>query len=228
MPEKVVETCIQYKCQSIAYTYSDPVAFYEYTLDTAKIARIKGIKNVLVSAGYIKLEPLREMARFIDAARIDLKSFRNDIYEMLNAGTLQPVLDTLKFLKDSGIWLEIINLVIPDWSDNFDMIKEMCDWLAENGFNNYPLHFSRFQPLYKLAQLPPTPAETLVKARKIAMDAGINYVYIGNIPGNDAQNTYCPKCKKLLVERKGFLVTKNNILESKCPSCGNQIAGIWK
>jgi len=228
MPGKVVEECLKYKCKSIAYTYSDPVAFYEYTLDTAKIARVSGVKNVLVSAGYINKEPLRELARFIDAANIDLKSFRNDIYEMLNAGTLQPVLDTLIFLKDNGVWLEITNLIIPDWTDDFEMIKQMCDWLAENGFADYPLHFSRFHPLYKLAQLPATPAETLVKARKIAMDAGLNYVYIGNIPGTDAQNTSCPKCKKLLVERKGFTVTKNIIINNKCPFCGAMIAGVWK
>ncbi len=228
MPEKVVEECLKYKCKSIGYTYSDPVAFYEYTLDTAKIARVSGVKNVLVSAGYINKEPLRELAKFIDAANIDLKSFRNDIYEMLNAGTLQPVLDCLVYLKDNGVWLEITNLVIPDWTDDFDMIKEMCGWLAENDFTDYPLHFSRFQPLYKLAQLPATPAETLVKARKIAMDAGLKYVYIGNIPGTDAQNTNCPKCKKLLVERKGFLVTKNIINNGKCPTCGTLIAGVWK
>jgi len=227
MPEKVVETCMAYKCQSIAYTYSDPVAFYEYTLDTAKIASVKGIKNVLHSAGYIKKEPLRELAGFIDAANIDLKSFRNDIYEMLNAGTLQPVLDTLIYLKDNGVWLEITNLVIPDWTDDFDMIRQMCDWLAENGFTDCPLHFTRFHPLYKLAQLPATPAETLIKARKIAMDAGLNYVYIGNIPGTDAQNTICPKCKRLLIERRGFVVTTNNLLNGKCAGCGNPIAGVW-
>jgi pyruvate formate lyase activating enzyme len=131
-------------------------------------------------------------------------------------------------LKDNSVWLEITNLVVPDWTDDFDMIKEMCDWLAENGFEDYPLHFSRFQPLYKLAQLPATPADTLVKARSIAINAGLKYVYIGNIPGSDAQNTFCPGCKKLLVERKGFTVTKNLIVNNKCPGCGTMIAGVWK
>ncbi len=227
MPEKVVEECIKNSCQSIAYTYSDPIAFYEYTLDTAKIARVKGIKNIIVSAGYINKEPLRELIKYIDAANIDLKSFSNEIYEMLNAGTLQPILDTLVLLKENDVWLEITNLIVPEWTDDFDMIRKMCDWLFENGFAGYPLHFSRFHPQYKLSQLPPTPKSTLEKARKIAHDSGLKFVYIGNVPGTDAENTYCPDCGKLLIERKGFYIAKNVVNNGVCPECGCHIPGRW-
>jgi len=226
-PESVVETAKKYNCQSIAYTYSDPVAFYEYAYDTAKIAHLKGIKNVLVSAGYINKEPLRELAQYVDAANIDLKSFSNEVYEMLNAGTLQPVLDSLKYLKDAGVWLEITNLVVPNWTDDLEMIKKMCGWLAENGFEETPLHFSRFHPQHKLAQLPATPVETLEKAREIAFSSGLFYSYIGNVPGTDAENTYCPVCKKLLVERKGFTILKNDIKDGKCTECSVPVSGVW-
>lgn len=227
MPEKVVEEAKKAKCRSIAYTYSDPVAFYEYTLDTSILARQQGIKNVIVSAGYINPEPLHRWCKYIDAANIDLKSFSDEIYEMLNAGTLQPVLDTLMTLKEEGIWLEITNLVVPTWTDNMDMIKKMCDWLAGNGFASSPLHFSRFQPQHKLAHLPATPVSTLEKARQVALNAGLNYVYIGNVPNNAGENTYCPGCKKLLIERKGFFIAQNNLAGTSCKFCQTKIEGVW-
>lgn len=226
-PEKVVEEAIQNKCKSIAYTYSDPVAFWEYTFDTAKIARQEGIKNVLVSAGYIYEKPLREWCKYIDAANIDLKSFSNEIYEMLNAGTLEPVLNTLKILKEENVWLEITNLVVPDWTDDMDLIKKMCEWLAENDMSNVPLHFSRFHPQYKLTNLPATPGSILTQAKDIAHAAGINHVYIGNVPGTKTSNTYCPGCEKLLIERKGYYITSNKIKNGHCEFCSEQISGIW-
>jgi pyruvate formate lyase activating enzyme len=228
MPDKLVEQTIASKCQSIAYTYSEPISFYEYTLDSAKLARQAGIKNVLVTAGYIHDEPLRNWCKYIDAARVDLKSFSNDIYMKLSAGALQPVLDTLKTFAEMGVWLEIINLVVPNWTDNLDMIKRMCNWLVENGLANYPLHFDRFHPDYKLTQLSATPIGVLTQARDIALAAGMKYVYIGNVPGLDAQNTICPKCKELLVERKGFTVTKNLIEKGACKKCGEKIPGVWE
>ena len=227
-PHKVVQECIDNNCKSIAYTYSDPVAFYEYTLDTSKFAREKGIKNILVSAGYIHEKPLREWCQYIDAANIDLKSFSDEIYEMLNAGKLEPVLNTLKILKEENVWLEITNLIVPNWTDDLEMIKEMCGWLAENNFENTPLHFSRFHPLYKLATLPTTPESILVKAREIAIAAGINYVYIGNIPGSNAVNTYCPNCDKIVIERKGYKILNFHIKDNKCNYCTTEIQGIWK
>jgi pyruvate formate lyase activating enzyme len=227
MPDAVVAEVIKAGCPSIAYTYTDPVAYYEYTLDTATLARQKGIKNLMVSAGYINPDPLHRLAKYLDAARIDLKSFSDEIYEMLNAGTLQPVLDSIKILRDEGVWVEIINLVIPTWTDDLDMIKQMCDWLVENQLNMYPLHFSRFQPQHKLLTLPETPVATLEKARQIALDAGIKYVYIGNVPGHMAENTYCPNCKKMIVERKGFTILQNHIANSSCSYCQEKIDGVW-
>ena len=228
MPDKVIEAAIKNNCESIAYTYSEPITFYEYTYDTAILARNAGIKNVMVSAGYINEEPMRKLARVIDAANIDLKSFKDSIYLKLNAGKLEPVLRTLKILNEEGVWLEITNLIIPGWTDDFDMIREMCDWLYNNGFADNPLHFSRFQPLYKLTQLPPTPLSTLVKAREIALDAGIKYVYIGNIPGTEAENTFCPNCNKILMKRRGYRILSNNIINGKCEYCSEPIAGVWE
>lgn len=227
MPEKVVEEAIKYKSQSIAYTYSEPIIFYEYVYDTAKIAHLSGIKNVFVSAGYIHEQPMREISRYLDAANIDLKSLDNQVYEMLNAGTLEPVLRTLQILKEEGVWLEITNLVVPSWTDDLDMIKKMCEWLAENDFKDAPLHFSRFHPDYKLTNLPPTPVETLYKARKIAIESGLNYVYIGNVPGKEGQNTHCPSCKKMVIERNGFKITNNHIENGKCSYCNSIVAGVW-
>lgn len=228
MPREVYKQAQHYNCLSIAYTYSEPIAFYEYFYDSAKIAHEHGVKNVMVSAGYINEKPLREVAKYVDAANIDLKSFDDDIYARLNAGSLQPVLDTLKILKDEGVWLEITNLIVPEWTDDLDMIKRMCDWLYKNGFEDYPLHFSRFTPLYKLTNLPLTPTSTLIKAREIALQAGLKYVYIGNVPGSNAQNTYCPNCKKVVVERKGYRILQNNIISGKCKKCGTPIAGVWE
>jgi pyruvate formate lyase activating enzyme len=227
MPAKVVEGAIAGQCKSIAYTYSEPVTFYEYTYDTAKLARARGIKNILVSAGYIHEQPLREMARYIDAANINLKSFSDEIYTKLNGGRLEPVLNTLKVLKEMKVWLEITNLVIPGWTDDMTMIKKMCEWLHVNGFDDYPLHFNRFHPEYRLTQVPLTPVETLVKARKIALDAGLHYVYIGNVANTDAENTNCSSCHKTVVVRKGYRILQNDIVSGKCRYCGHIIPGCW-
>jgi pyruvate formate lyase activating enzyme len=227
MPDKLVKMAVDGKYLSIAYTYSDPVAFYEYTLESSRLARAAGIKNVIVSNGYIYEKPLRDWCQVVDAANIDLKSFSEDTYAMLNAGKLDPVLQALKIYKETGVWLEITNLVIPTWTDDMDMIREMCRWLMKNGFQETPLHFSRFMPLYKLTHLPQTPVDTLEKVRKIAMDEGIHYVYIGNVPNHPAENTWCPQCKKLLIERKGYTLMQNNLVNGKCKFCNHVIPGRW-
>lgn len=226
MPDKTVELAMTENCQSIAYTYSDPVAFYEYTLDTAKIAKLKGVKNVLVTAGYIYEKPLREWCQYVDAANVDLKSFSEETYAQLNAGKLQPVLDALKIMKDEGIWIEITNLIVPGWTDDFDMIKKMCEWLVKNGFENAPMHFSRFHPMYQLTHLPATPINTLRKAKQIAKSTGLNFVYIGNVPGED-QNTYCPACKKIVIERKGYRILQNHMNAGNCDHCNAEVPGRW-
>jgi len=227
MPARVVDECARSGCESIAYTYGEPTTFYEYAYDTAELARQRGIRNVWKSNGYINEEPLRKLCRVIDAANIDLKSFEDDIYVRLNGGRLAPVLRTLKVFKEEGVWLEITNLVIPSWTDDLEMIKKMCEWLANNGLQDCPLHFSRFNPLYKLNQLPLTPISTLEKARAIAVKAGLRYVYIGNVPAHWGENTYCHKCGKLIIERRGFTILANHLTGGKCGYCGELIPGVW-
>lgn len=228
MPDRVVEECLANNCTSIAYTYSEPISFYEYVYDTARLAHSKGLKNVFISNGYINDEPLNKLAPYLDAANINLKSFDNAIYVKLNAGKLQPVLNTLKTLKAHKVWLEITNLVVPSWTDDFEMIKRMSEWLVANGFAEYPLHFNRFFPLYKLTQLPATPISTLLKAKEIAEKAGCKYVYVGNVPETGTENTFCPKCKKLVVERRGYAILSMNMKKGKCKFCGYSINGVWE
>lgn len=227
-PDAVVATARKYSCKTIAYTYSEPTVFYEYMLDTAKIARRRGLKNLYITAAYIKEKPLLELCEYLDAANVDLKSFDDKIYKKLNAGSLQPVLDALKIMKEKKVWLEITNLVVPGWTDDIKMIERMCEWLVKNGFSEYPLHFSRFSPMYKLKTLPPTPLETLRKAREAAGSAGMKYVYIGNVANAGAEDTNCPKCDKTVVKRRGFAVLENNISGGKCSFCGYKIAGVWQ
>jgi pyruvate formate lyase activating enzyme len=227
-PEDVVRTALSERCSSVAYTYSEPTVFYEYMYDTSKIARNAGIKNVWVTNGYMTAEALSDLSQYLDAAHVDLKGFREDIYNKLNSGRLQPVLDTMKLLKEKNVWFEVVNLVIPTYTDDMDMIREMCAWIVKNIGPNYPLHLSRFQPLYKLKSLPPTPVETLENARKIAIDSGIKFSYIGNVPGHTAENTYCPRCAKILIERSGYQIKQNNIENGSCKYCGENIPGVWK
>ncbi|MFA6125744.1 MAG: AmmeMemoRadiSam system radical SAM enzyme [Bacteroidales bacterium] len=226
-PEKVVLQAIREQCRSIAYTYSEPTIFFEYMLDTATLAKHRGIKNVMVSNGYIDQTPLLELCRVIDAANIDLKAFDSGTYLKLTGGALDPVLKTLKTLRDQGVWIEITNLVIPEWTDNFDQITKMCEWLAEEGFSDNPIHFSRFHPYQTLASLPSTPLHTLTRAKDIAMRAGMKYVYIGNVPGIGGEDTYCHNCKVLLVKRKGYEIEQNLITSNRCPKCQTVIPGRW-
>jgi pyruvate formate lyase activating enzyme len=227
MPERVIQQAARYGCRSIAYTYSEPITFYEYVFDTGKLAKQAGINNVLVSNGFIKNEPLVNLCSVIDAANIDLKSLDDEIYLKLNAGKLEPVLNTLKTFKDEGVWLEITNLVVPSWTDDPDMIKRMCAWLAGNGFEDTPLHFSRFHPQYKLQRLPATPVNTLQKAAESAREEGLQYVYIGNVPGSDATDTRCPNCKEVLVDRSGYQILDIAIREDRCVHCSHEIPGVW-
>ncbi len=227
MPEAVVREAQREKCASIAYTYSEPTTFYEYMLDTCEEARERGIRNVIKSNGTINEAPLRRLAKTLDAANIDLKSFDAETYRKLAAGNLQTVLRTLQVLKEEGVWLEITCLVVPTWTDGLDQIRRMCVWLRENKLADCPLHFTRFTPLYKLNRLPPTPVSTLEKARDIARKEGIRYVYIGNVPGNEAENTFCASCGKTILERRGFAILTNRISKGKCSFCGSVIPGVW-
>jgi pyruvate formate lyase activating enzyme len=227
MPGEVVKACIKSRCESIAYTYSEPTTFYEYALDTAAIAHEKKLRNLLKSNGYINEKPLRRLCKVLDAANIDLKIFDEYVYKKLSSGKLSPVLKTLKILREESVWLEITNLVIPTWTDNFDTIKRMCDWLCTNGLADAPLHFSRFTPLYKLGQLPTTPTSTLEYSYDIAIKAGIQYVYLGNVAGHWAENTRCPSCQKTIIERRVFTVIANNVVNGACKFCNKKIPGVW-
>jgi len=226
-PEQVVEKALEYNCKSIAYTYTDPVVYYEYTLEIAKIAHKKGLKNVIVSAGYINIEPLKELLKYIDAANIDLKSFDDKTYKEISGVHLDPVLNTLKEIKKDGVWLEITNLIISGLNDSTSRIKQLCSWLKNEGFEDFPLHFSKFYPTYKLLNYPPTNTQTVENAIKIAKETGLNYVYAGNIPGHENENTFCPNCAEKIIKRTGYQLMKNKIKENSCPKCGQKIAGIW-
>jgi len=227
MPVKVVSGASENQCKSIAYTYSEPMTFYEYTYESASLARKSGVRNVVKSNGYVNPEPLKKLCSVIDAANIDLKSFNETTYLKLTGGKLQPVLDSLKIYRDMGVWLEITNLVIPGWTDNIDDIGKMCKWLSDNGFRDTPLHFSRFYPTHKLLQLPPTPVEVLRSAVKAATSEGMRYVYTGNVPGNDISDTKCASCGNVLIKRLGFTITSNTLSNGKCSNCGNMIPGVW-
>jgi len=227
-PEDVVAVTKALGCPSISYTYSEPTAYYEYAYDTCKAARARKVKNVLVTCGSIEERSFRDLAQYVDAAHVDLKGFDEECYRKLNSGKLQTILGTLKIYRSLGIWFEVINLIVPTYTDNLEMIKRMCGWLVDNLGPDQVLHFSRFHPQHKLTHLPPTPVDTLVRAREIARSAGLRYVYIGNVPGlTDAETTFCPHCKKAVVERDIFAVTSVNLQAGQCRFCQTKIAGVW-
>ncbi len=226
-PKQIIDSALKNNCKSIAYTYTDPVVFYEYALETAKLAKKNGLKNIIVSAGYINQKPLEELCQFIDAANIDLKSFDDNLYKKLNSARLQPVLETLKTLRKKNIWLEITNLLIPGFNDNEQMIDKMTKWLAKNGFDETPLHFSKFYPTYKLSNIAPTPLETIEKAIQIARQNGLKYIYGGNIWGHNSENTYCPNCNNIIISRNSYNTKIKAIENGKCTFCGKKINGVW-
>lgn len=180
-PDDIVALCLKHNCPGIAYTYTEPLTYIEYVQDIARLAHEKGLWNILVTAGYVCREPLSELLPFIDAANIDLKSFSDDIYLSVSGGHLSTVLDTILAMRDAGVWIELTNLVIPGVNDNMDMIRQMCQWLKDNNLANAPLHFSRFFPRFKMKDLPPTPLKTLQSAKRIAYEAGLRNVYLGNV-----------------------------------------------
>lgn len=212
----------------IAFTYTEPLTNFEYIRDIAMLSHKQGMMNVLVSAGYISQKPLQKLTPLLDAANIDLKSFSDNIYRNINGATLQPVLDTLITLKQSGVWLEVTNLLIPTINDDMQMIRQMCRWLVDNGMTDNPLHFSRFFPMYKMRNLYPTPLDTLLQARETAIEEGIKYVYIGNTSDTRGEDTYCPHCSELLIKRDYHQVKINKIAGTGlCPKCGTEITGKW-
>jgi pyruvate formate lyase activating enzyme len=226
-PEQIVRMAQANKSRTIAYTYSEPTIFFEYMLACAKAAREQGIGNVMVSNGFIAEKPLKELCSVMTAIKIDLKAFTERFYTEICHGKLQPVLDTLKRLSDSGVWYEIVLLVIPTLNDNADEIRRMAEWIVKELGPNVPFHLTRFHPQYKLRNLPPTPPATLQKARDAVLGQGCNFVYTGNLPGVQGENTYCPKCGELVVDRHHHTTLSDSLAEGKCPKCGTAIPGVW-
>lgn len=226
-PEIVVKRAKEMGAHSIAYTYAEPTIFYEYMLDIGTIARKEGLLNMIHSNGFINKGPLRNLCKVLSAAHIDVKGFTEDFYHELCNGELAPVLDTLKILKQEKIHLEITNLIIPTKNDEMSMIREMCLWVKRELGADTPIHFSRFYPLHKLKRLPATPVSTLEKARAVALSCGLEYVYIGKVPGHEGWNTFCPGCKKMVIQRTGYMIKEMHLDGGKCRYCGKPIPGIW-
>jgi pyruvate formate lyase activating enzyme len=226
-PQDVVNEAQRARAESIAYTYSEPITFYEYMLDTARLARENHIHNLLISNGYINRKPLLELCRVLDGANVNLKSMSDEIYRKLNGGRLKPVLNTFKTLRAQGVHFEMTNLVVPGYVDDDDMVKEMCQWILTNLGPDYPLHFLRFFPRYKLNRIPPTPVSTLERFRKLAIEEGIQYVYLGNVPNHEGTHTYCHNCRKLLIKRQGYFIPQYNLNGNQCKYCNTVIPGVW-
>ncbi len=226
-PEGVVKKAKEMRAHSIAYTYGEPVAFYEYMLDVCSSAKKAGFLNVMHCAGFINQAPLRNLCKVLDAAHIDLKGFTEAFYSELCSGELAPMLKTLRTLKQEKIHVEITNIIIPTKNDDMSMVRELSSWVKRELGADTPIHFSRFYPLYKLRRLPTTPVSTLEKARAVALSCGLEYVYIGRVPGHEGWDTYCPRCKKTVIQRTGYMIGEMHLKGGKCGYCGTPIAGIW-
>jgi len=226
-PKEVVKAAEENNSPSIAYTYSEPTIFFEYMYDTSLEARKKGIKNVVITGAHINSEPFHDLLKVVDGVKIDLKAFNQDFYTKYVRGELQPALDAIIAAAQSQVWLEIVYLVIPTLNDKVSEIRRMCRWLKKEIGSDVPLHFSRFYPSYLLKNLPPTPVSTLEKLRNSALEEGLNYVYIGNIPTHEGEHTYCPNCGKIIIKRMGYLIEKINIEKGRCAFCGHEIPGFW-
>jgi pyruvate formate lyase activating enzyme len=226
-PEAVVAAALKNRCLSIAYTYTEPIIYYEYMYDTSKIARTHGLRNVMVTAGYIEQQPLKDLCPWIDAAHVDLKAITDETYVNLTTMHLKPVQDTIVTLKKQGVWVEMINLVVPTWNDTDKDFRDMCRWIVDTVGVDTPMHFSRFWPMHQLTNLPPTPENRINRAWEIAKEEGIHFPYVGNIPNHPGNNTYCPNDNKVLIRREGYFILENNIVNGKCKFCGTAIPGIW-
>ncbi len=227
-PEHLVELAARSGSASIAYTYSEPTIFYEYMLDCARAAHQRGLRNVYHSNGFIEEEPLRELCRYLDAANIDLKGFSEEYYREMTGGSLAPVLRSLEVLSDERIHLELTTLIVPGGNDDPEELRAMCAWIRDHLGPDVPLHLSRFHPQYQLTDVAPTPVETLELARRIASEEGLRYVYIGNVPGHEANSTYCPSCGELLIHRIGYAVDVLGMSDGACSSCGAAVDGVWR
>jgi len=224
-PEQVVAAAQKADCRSIAYTYTEPTIFFEYAYDTARLAHEAGLANLYITNGYMTEEMLETFQPYLDAANVDLKAFRDKTYRKYVGARLQPVLDTMKVMKRLGIWLEVTTLVIPGINDDDGELKDTANFVAEELGVDTPWHISRFFPDYKMTDVPPTPVETLDRAREIGLEAGLRYVYVGNVPGE--ANTVCHKCGQILIRRLGYRILENRVQPNgRCPNCDMPVAGV--
>lgn len=226
-PEQLIDQAISSGCRIISYTYTEPTIFYEYMLDCAKLARQAGLLNTEVSNGFINLEPLKELCKWMDGANIDFKG-PDSLYKQLSAAWRKPVEEAIKLMHEKGVWIELTNLLIPGYNDKEKDIKEVIAWVKGNLGLDVPLHFTAFYPAYKMLNTPATPASTVLKARQLALKAGLHYVYAGNILEEEAMSTYCPSCKKPLITRSAFYLKENKLVKGKCPYCNERIPGRWE
>ncbi|MBN1961591.1 MAG: AmmeMemoRadiSam system radical SAM enzyme [Deltaproteobacteria bacterium] len=226
-PKQIVDNAKTINAPTIAFTYNEPTVFIEYMTDIARAARSKGLHSVLISCGYMTKEPLNELCDVLDAIKIDLKGFSKEFYQKLSQADLNAVLRSIEQVRKRNRHLELVNLVIPTQNDSDAMLKGLAKWIVTYLGRDVPIHFSRFHPDYKLVNLPPTPIATLDRARAIALSEGIHYAYVGNVPGHPGNNTYCPNCNKVIIERVGFFIKASNLNGNRCKFCNTQIAGVF-
>lgn len=226
-PEELVQMAKQNHCRSIAYTYTEPTIYFEYAYDTAQLAHQQGLLNVFVTNGFINPEPLQKIHDVLDAANVDLKSFSDQFYRKMTGGKLNPVLETLKLMKKLDIYVEITTLLIPGENDSDAELTAIAKFIKNDLGVDTPWHISRFYPHYRLTDHSPTPVATLNRAREIGLAEGLRFVYLGNVPGSDAENTYCFNCGKLLIERYGFQIIQNHVVAGTCRFCGAKIDGLF-
>jgi pyruvate formate lyase activating enzyme len=226
-PEEAVAEAVRRKIPTVSFTYNEPTSFYEYVYDISQIAKREGLFILWHSNGAMNPEPLLDLMRFTDAVTIDLKGFTESFYRKYSQAELEPVLRNLKLIKERGVWLEIVNLVIPNANDDPSDVRDMCEWIGRHLGPDVPVHFSRFFPAYRLTKLHPTPVQTLEQCYKIAKESGLHYVSLGNVPGHRYNSTFCPECGALLIKRMHFEVLENRIEQGRCPDCGHRIPGIW-
>jgi len=225
-PEGMVTKALESGCKSIAYTYTEPTVFFELALDTARLAHQKGLKNVFVTNGYMSEQAVEMICPYLDAANVDLKAFSEDFYKSICGARLLPVMETLRQMKTLDIFVEVTTLVIPGLNDDPAELEKLAGFIAHDLGSETPWHVSRFHPCYRLTDRPPTPVQTLLQARQIGLDAGLKYVYTGNVPGEASECTYCYHCGSRLVDRRGFFVSENRIQRNQCPDCGAIIHGV--
>jgi pyruvate formate lyase activating enzyme len=227
-PEQTVELAQEMGCDAVSFTYNEPTVFYEHMFDVAKVAKQEGMGTLFHTNGGMNEEPLAALLEHMDAVTVDLKAFTPEFYQEVSSSQLEPVLRTLQQIHQSGVHLEIVNLVVTTLNDNMYDIRRMCQWIRDTLSEKVPLHFTRFFPAYRLTSLPPTPIETLESAAQIADDKGLQYVYIGNCPGHERNSTFCPECGEKIISRTHFAVLSLNVEKGKCRFCGHSIPGIWR